>query len=384
MKNLCLLSLIALLLAVGPVVLAQPPVTLPAGFKTATFQTNGKQLADPCGSLVVLKGVNKMSVFDNTDPVGAKYFREIVRTGANCVRIAWEMKSGTPATANPLTRLDALLTNAKLARLLPIVGLWDFTNTPDGGFSKLNQYVTYWTRPDVLALIRKHQTGLIINIGNEAATGDENNPADLAAYATAYKAAILKLRKAGIRVPLMIDGMDRGKSLHCFVVKGPEILKADPLRNVIFSFHPYWPKAETDALEGGQFIKNKFAEAAPVPIPIVLGELSKYGAFPGSAEVSPCSEKGLVDYQQFAQQAEAAGMGWLVWEWGPGNQFKLANDCPQMDMTTDGSFASLNNLPATAVNAWAKDIAITAPFSIKNTAQHTFFISSGLKACPNP
>ncbi len=375
MRHIFCLSFIALLSG-GYVTLAQ------TGLKTPMFITNGKQVIDPCGSAIVLKGVNKMAVFDFADPTGSRYFAQIALTGANCVRIAWEMNSSNPATPgpNPLTRLDALITNAKAARLIPIVGLWDFTGFDDGGFSRLGEYVAYWSRPDVLALIQKHQSALILNIGNEAATGDENNTAHLAAYADVYKTAIQQLRRAGIRVPLMIDGMDRGKSLHCFAVKGPEILAADPNHNVIFSVHPYWAKTDTDAQP--TFIRDRFAEVSALPIPIVLGELSKFGAWPGSATISPCSDAGRVDYQQFAQRATAAGMGWLIWEWGPGNQWQVPNDCPQMDMTTNGTVASLIGLRPMAVNAWAKELAITSAISIKNTAKRTFFVNSGFKTCP--
>ena len=356
--------------------------------RTTTFQTKGSQLLDPYGSAVVLKGVNKMAVFDYNDPVGNKYFGEIAKTGANCVRIAWEMKSQINGNdvVNDLSRLDQLITNAKNQQLIPIVGLWDFTNLYDGGFSRLSEYVDYWTTPDMLALIQKHQAYLIINIGNEAATGDENNFINLIVYANVYTEAVRELRRTGIRVPLMIDGMDRGKSLKCFVAEGPNLLRADPLHNLIFSFHPYWPKSETDKIQGGQFIKKRFAEvrAMTTPITLVMGELSKYGAWPGDTVTSPCSPAGQVDYRQLAQQANAAGMGWLIWEWGPGNKWKEAGDCPQMDMTTDGTYASLSNWLGNAWlrNDWARELAISATYSIKNTAKKTEFIKSGFTNSP--
>ena len=355
--------------------------------RTTTFQTKGSQLLDPCGSAVVLKGVNKMAVFDYNDPVGNKYFGEIAKTGANCVRIAWEMKSQINGNnvVNPLSRLDQLITNAKNQQLIPIVGLWDFTGLVDGGFSRLNEYVAYWTTPAMLALIQKHQAYLIVNIGNEAATGDEDTPAHLAAYANAYTKAVQQLRLAGIQVPLIIDGMDRGKSLKCFVAKGPQLLRADPLHNLIFSFHPYWPKSETDRYDNGNFIKNRFAEvrAMTEPITLMMGEISKYGAFL-NANTDPCSRDGLVDYEQLVQQADATGMGWVIWEWGPGNAFyrpdgKKVHTCPNMDMTTNGTLATLGNTPG---NDWARELAISATYSIKNTAKKTEFIKSGFTNSP--
>ena len=56
------------------------------------------------------------------------------------------------------------------------------------------------------------------------------------------------------------------------------------------------------------------------PITLMMGEISKYGAFL-NANTDPCSRDGLVDYEQLVQQADATGMGWVIWEWGPGNAF---------------------------------------------------------------
>ncbi len=355
------------------------------GFKTLTFQTNGNQLLDPCGSPVILKGVNKMVYFDNIDPDGARSFAQSAKTGANCVRISWQMRNDNDLSSTSTDRLDRIITNAKTNKLIPIVGLWDYTTTSDGGFSKLSEYVGYWSNPDVVKIIRKHQTHLIINIANEAARSEENGgnetvAADLDTFATAYKNVVRQLRRAGIQVPLMIDGMDRGKSLHCFAEKGPDMVTADSLHNLIFSFHAYWPKSYTDAHP--TTIQNAFNEISSLatPLPIVIGELSQYGAWTGSQTVSPCSNAGMVDYQQFAERATNAGIGWMVWEWGPGNQWKVAGDCPQMDMTTDGTAATVGS---GANNRWARELATTALYSIKNTAKKTFFINNGFKTCPN-
>jgi len=357
----------------------QPNPTLPG----PTFRVSGRQLFDPCGIPIVLKGVNRLSFFDATDPMQTVSFREIAKTGANCVRIVWQMKSNVAYNSASLTRLDQIITNAKANGLIPIVGLWDYTNTDDGGFSKLPDYVAYWTSPAVKAVIQKHQSALIINIANEAARdsnsgGNETNPADQDEYAKAYNEAIRKIRQAGINVPLMIDGMDRGKSLLCFEAKGESILNADPRRNVIFSFHSYWPKQYTD---GKSSIEDAFSSVAAHPIVVVIGELAGVGASLGDGSQNPCaSPGGQVDYQQFAQRATAAGMGWILWEWGPGAQWQTPGDCPQINMTSNGLYSSLG---LGTGNAWAKELALTAPYSIRNTAQHTYFLRSGFKTCPH-
>ena len=57
--------------------------------KTTGFFVLGRDLYDRLGARVVLRGVNKMSVFDNDDPLGLISFPEIKQTGANTVRIVW-------------------------------------------------------------------------------------------------------------------------------------------------------------------------------------------------------------------------------------------------------------------------------------------------------
>lgn len=259
------------------------------------------------------------------------------------------------------------------------MGLWDYTNdTLDGGFSHLlTDYLSFWTRQDVVNLIKKHEAYLIVNIANEAANaaehgGDENNSIDRDVYANTYNQVVSAMRQAGIKVPLIIDGMDRGKSLLCFAWKGHGMLDADPLHNLIFSFHPYWLRSFTDAPDNKTFIANAFAAVDTVPITIVMGELAGFGAGAGNDSLK-CSPSGAVDYIQFAQRARLRQIGWLLWEWGP----KGDSNCVSMDMTTDGTYLSVAKSP----NRWVTDLAIDSSFSLKY-AQKTPFIRNGFKPCP--
>src|SRR5688572_18306920 len=75
-----------------------------------TFKVVGRDLTDPCGTTVLLKGVNKMSVFDEQDIYGKTYFPEIAKTNSNCVRIVWRAtySNGAPTA---LSQLDSLIRN---------------------------------------------------------------------------------------------------------------------------------------------------------------------------------------------------------------------------------------------------------------------------------
>jgi mannan endo-1,4-beta-mannosidase len=79
-------------------------------------------------------------------------------------------------------------------------------------------------------------------------------------------------------------------------------------------------------------------------------------------------------------------MGYLVWEWGPGNGFFEYNPpvmCPGMDITIDGTYQSiLNIVPGSSQKGWIRDVMIDSPYSVKNTATKTPYILNGFKCSP--
>jgi mannan endo-1,4-beta-mannosidase len=201
---------------------------------TTGFFVLGRHLYDSLGSKVILRGVNKLSVFDNGDPFGLISFPEIKQTSANTVRIAWAITGDLQprGVATATATLDALITNAKANHLIPMIELHDAT----GDWSRLNDLVTYWTQPTVVTVIQKHQAYLLINIGNEA--GDDS--VSQADFVAGYSDAIFNMRAAGIHVPLVIDASDWGKNLTMLNNTAAILLAADPDFNLIFSLHLYW------------------------------------------------------------------------------------------------------------------------------------------------
>lgn len=319
----------------------------PAG---PTFTVSGRTIRDAAGNPVVLRGVNKMSVYDEEDPRGQTYFGEIKKTGANTVRIVWGMNQNTDPN-RPKTDpnvLDALITNARSNGLVPMVELHDAT----GNWSRLNELVNYWIQPRVVEIIKKHSQYLLVNIGNEV--GDDT--VSDAQFTAGYTSAVQKMRAAGIRTPLVIDAQDFGKNLEILNRTAAGLLAADPDRNLIFSVHTYWP-ANNGATP--QFIKGQFEAAVAANYPLIIGEFSAFGAFNGNASI--CAEGGRVDYKTIIAEAQRLGIGWYAWEWGPGNIFGGAG-CDIMDMTTNGRFDTLKA-------GWATEVATTDPNSIKNTAK---------------
>jgi mannan endo-1,4-beta-mannosidase len=293
----------------------------------AGFRVVGRHLYDGAGEKVVLVGVNKMVIWTDID--GVPSFSEIARTGANAVRIVW-LSSGTAE------QLDTAITNAINEDLIPLVDCHDTT----GDWSKLAACVDYWVRPDVLTVIRKHEPYLLINIANEA---DDGSLRDID-YKAGYELAIRRMRAANIRVPLVIDGQGYASRIDNLQKNAPYLMQVDPLQNVLFSIHLYWPSARFGA-NVDDLVTSELRESAEMGLPLIVGEFAY--------EAVGCV--GEIPYRTIIEQAHLNEIGWFAWEWGPGNQ-----DCSSLDMTEDGLFDTLHG--------WGLEVAITNPYSIQNVA----------------
>jgi mannan endo-1,4-beta-mannosidase len=314
-----------------------------------TLYTEGRFLYDREGRQIVLRGINKMSIYDAADPNGVVYMPEIRKTGANTVRIVWKTVDwrGNPSS---LAQLDALITAAHAQQLVPMVELHDTNRLQD-----LPTLVAFWTRADVVALVAKHQSYLLVNIGNELGDDRVTAPQFIAAYAPAVAA----LRSAGILPPLVIDAPDFGKNLDVLDQTAAALLAVDPLHNLLFSVHLYWSiSCGADAA----FLRHHLEESVALGYPLVVGEFSKYGGWPcQGVGTSMCQPAAEVDYHTILEVTYEHAIGWYVWEWGPGNAY---NDplCAVMDLTPDGLAASL-------APGWADEVIRTSPYGIASTSK---------------
>jgi mannan endo-1,4-beta-mannosidase len=306
--------------------------TAPGPQPQQTMKVVGRTLVSAAGEPVLLRGVNKMNIF--LDHAGDS-FPEIRLSGANTVRIVWKTQhAGFTPTANDL---DVVLGRALSEKLIPMPELHDAT----GDLAGVQAMTDYWTRPDIVAVLQKHQRWLLLNIANEA--GDDTVTHEQ--FVTTYSAAIAQLRGAGIVTPLVIDAPDWGKNVDRLIDSAAELIAADPQHNLLFSCHPYWP------MHGGAdpaFIQGRFSAAVQAGVPLVIGELSAYGAYAGP-NASMCSPAGEVDYQTILTECNTHQIGWYAWEWGPGNTGGGDPLCAVMDMTADSTFATLKT-------GWASDV----------------------------
>jgi hypothetical protein len=297
------------------------------------FKVAGRFLYDKCGEKVILRGINKMTVWTDID--GAS-FPEIAKTGANSVRIVW-------VTTGDIEKFDSAISKCRQNKMIPMVELHDAT----GEWSKLSMCVDWWIKPEVVSVIQKHEEYLLINIANEC--GQTVTDAD---FKAGYTDAITKMRAAGIHVPLIIDAAKYGQDINILQATGPDLITADPDHNILLSVHMWWP------VEWGysdQVITDEINQSVKMNLPLIVGEFAHSGV---GCETT-------INYKHILSECQKNEIGWLAWEWGPGN-----SDCTEMDMTTDSKFETLRN--------WGLEVAVTDLNSIKNTSVIPKFMQTGI------
>lgn len=287
---------------------------------------------------VILRGVNHMFIW--TDREG-KSIPEIAKTGANVVRIVWNMRGR-------VCDLDRIIGECIANNMIPMPELHDAT----GKWDRLPDLLSFWLRDETLQMIQDHQEYLILNIGNEVGS-EEVEGED---FYNAYNSAVTQMRASGIRVPLVIDADAWGQSTNNIFGQGKRLLQSDPEHNLLFSVHMWWPSEHHDPQKTGYAtvkdrVTGELEQSVALGIPLIIGEFA------------PVAVNGAKDipYQFIMAEAERLEIGWIAWSWGPGNY-----DSQTMDMTTHGSFNTLAE--------WGRNVCVDSSLSIQNTSVIPSFI----------
>jgi mannan endo-1,4-beta-mannosidase len=307
--------------------IAPAPVSPTSAPTAGTFHVRGRHLYDRCGEKVVLRGVNEMIIWNGGDTDALALYQEIAKSGANSVRIVWN-SSGTA------DKLDRTIQNALSNQLIPMVENHDAT----GDFSKVRAVVDYWTRPDVVAVLKKYKETLLLNIANEAGANVSDDE-----YKSVYKQAISRIRNTGVTVPLVIDASIWGQNTAQLFRVGAELSQSDPLRNIIFSVHLY------DAAGVSTDKITRLADQISAwAYPMVIGEFAS--ATSGSCHLP-------TDYRTIMAVSQQKEISWYPWSWGG-----VANqDCGSQFNMGSGRYDSLRG--------WGLEVAVTDRNSIKNTSR---------------
>ena len=248
------------------------------------FYVNGTKIYD--GNGFIFKPVGYNSLFMYQDVGGEKSIPGIGKTSANCVRMFWRIDEKMPPSI-----LDGAIRKAADNKLVVIVGIWDAT----GKWDNLDQCVDYWLREDVKAVVQKHEKYFMLNIANEA--GDRTIPEE--DFENKYIEIVKKLRDAGYRVPLMIDPANWGRDERYILNCGERIVASDPMRNIIFSWHPW------DINQPASRYTNAIRTSLEKNLCMIVGEFSHLGA----------NYEGPLDWLPLVRECNRFDIGWLPWAW---------------------------------------------------------------------
>lgn len=304
----------------------------------------GRNIYTAAGEPVVLRGFNEMMVWSD-NPSGSWVMEEMAKTGANAVRIV----ATNEYSAN---NLNSAIQNAIQNGMIPIPECHDAT----GEWDKLQDCVDYWLRPEINRVIQDHKKWILLNIANEV--GDDSITGEQ--FAKGYKSAIDQIRKAGIRVPLIIDGPTWGRNYKILLDKWAELNEYDPEHAIIPSVHTYWVGPEGQRKDDYRYVIDK---AVNDEIPVIFGE----GPTPSGFD---CTDS---PYQWAMTQLEENNIGWLTWSWG----LVTNGDCknpPRYDVTTDGHYGNWKTEAG-------RQLAVDHPASVAHTSRRPCSIPNAGEDC---
>jgi hypothetical protein len=314
--------------APGPASSNGCPTTPPPASSTV-YHVSGRNLLDPCGDRVIVRGVEQF--FWNEGWLAPSFVTEVAKTGANAMRVIPMIagnSDGRPAVS--LAVVEDLIQRGIQGKMLVDVAI-------NGGKDP-----TVYLRDDVKALLLRYEKNIVIHAVGEAyeSTG--------LAWATRVKGVISQLRAGGYKAPLYIMSIDGGRNLPAILQYGPEILNADPLKNVVFGWQAYWGQSSYYQNKYGMTLADAMGRVRDAGIPIQVG----------AAKIGDAID-GLVNYMPILTAAQTYGIGWLWWDW------RMSNG----NLTTDGVYGH-----------WApggQQIAVSDPASIQNTSTRTYFQQNG-------
>jgi len=306
----------------------------------------GHYLQDPCGNKINLRGVNMGSVY--AVDFGSRELSEIAKTGANAVRIVLEKTYKDWSKGGLITNLsggtiEELIKICLNNKMIPVLELHDYTGSSDPS-SSVGGATDWWCSSAIRKSLEPYNGSIIINIANEP----ENGSGDPALLKNAYSAAINKMRNQKYTCPLMLDSYNWAKDANFVINFGNLLMQQDPLHNLIFSIHAYWPTHGAYGDYSDAKITADMTGLKNTDLPIVVGELAM-------ADVQ--DQNYAINYTLIMKLCQQNGFGYLAWWWGFYNN-PGANNI--LSMTNTGIYTGLTGP--------GKIIAVTDPYSIQRTS----------------
>ncbi|WP_020208439.1 cellulase family glycosylhydrolase [Gilvimarinus chinensis] len=290
-----------------------------------TIYVDDGKIKTASGEILVMRGFNEMFVW-STDPTGERLIPEIAQSGANTLRLVWSYKNANTDD------LESLVNRTVEHKMVPVVECHDATGKWG---EELQKCVDFWKDPVVFETIESQKRWAILNIANEAGAHDINDQE----FVKTYKKAISELRQRGYTVPIMVDAAVWGQDISQLIRTAPQLIEHDPLHNIIFSAHSYWPQEQ--ALENYRLAA---ASASQHSIALIIGE------GPSVTRVGQCENPKPLPYLEGMEILQNADIGWLNWSWGGMKN----GDCDQylyFDISEQGRFGRWTHEPGAQIVA---------------------------------
>jgi hypothetical protein len=256
-----------------------------------TLLVKGRSLTDTNGNTILLRGVNVAFYggndihgnYQDVNPPTINNIASIVRLNAtkcNAVRLLW-LSQAAGGAAYSLNNLDSLISAYSSRNFIPVIYLWDITKTGANNTTGFATYIVpFWNDANVVALIKKYQNKIIINLANEWSHTNYGDADDVTPtiFENTYNGLITQIRNNGINCPIMIDAPDGGTNSQFLIDNGSAIVNNDPKKNILLSTHTYWGRSfsiisaagcSSDYITKIDAIKNS-------NLPFVLGEASNW------------------------------------------------------------------------------------------------------------
>jgi mannan endo-1,4-beta-mannosidase len=246
------------------------------------LHVSGRDIVEADGNSFVMRGVSHPYAWYKDQD---RSFADVKRLGANSLRVV--LTAGVRAA-----EVSDVIARCKQHRLICVLEYHDTTGFGDNeGAVGLDTAADYWIGlKDVLA---GQEDYVVVNVGNEP-----YGNADTAGWTGATSAAIRKLRDAGLRHLIMVDGPNWGQDWSG-VMRGnaPAVFDSDPQRNTVFSVHMYGVYGTATKVTD---YYDAFRRAG---LPLVVGE---FGWKHSDGDVAADT---IID------EAQARGIGYLGWSW---------------------------------------------------------------------
>ncbi|MGW2397022.1 cellulase family glycosylhydrolase [Kitasatospora sp. NPDC001664] len=305
---------------------------------TGIHVSNGRIL-EANGNQFVMRGVNHAYTWYSGQTTA---IADIAAKGANTVRVV--LSNGDRWTRTSSAQISTLIGQCKAAKVICVLEVHDATGYgEDATATTLDRAAQFWV--DNKSVLNGQEAYVVVNIANEP-WGNSG----YTAWTAATKNAIGKLRGAGLRHALMVDGPNWGQDWsNTMRDNAASVFAADPDRNTVFSIHMY---GVYDTAAEVQAYLRSYVNAG---LPIVVGE---FGAN---------HSDGNPDEDAIMATAQSLQVGYIGWSWsgnGGGVEYlDLVNNFDKNSLTTWGNrfFNGANGIAATARPATIYDRPTQSP-----------------------